>query len=168
MSTSSVAAPYLDGALVALVADLVAGATQRARLLVVLLPRAASVQPQQALVALVDAAEASRAAVSADVAEAASGVDLEVIEEAASEEDLAEAVEEVVVVVVAVGVSATNQTATDPQMAHLPGLEVHEAEALAAIVEAGVASVAIAEVIDSTIDAVVVAAATIEDPSTLR
>jgi len=67
---------------------------------------------------------------------------------------------------VAVEVSVINQTATDLQMVHLPDLEVHEAEALAAIVEVGVVSVVSAEVNDSMTDAVVVAA-TIEDLAAL-
>ncbi|KAA8618841.1 u1 small nuclear ribonucleoprotein [Pyrenophora tritici-repentis] len=64
------------------------------------------------------------------------GVDLGVTEEA-SEEDMAEEVEEVVALAVAVEVSATNQAATvDPQMVHLPDLEAREAEVSVAIVEA--------------------------------
>jgi len=174
LSTSSAAALYLDGALVALVAVSVVEATLRAHPLVVPLPPAALELLQLAPVVLVDAAEASRAAVSVDVAEAASGVDSEVIEEAASEEDLAGAVEEeVVATAVAVEVSVTNQTVTGPQMVHLPGLEAHEAEALAATVEVGVVSVVSAEVNDSMTDAVAVAvvvvvvAAMIEDLAAL-
>ena len=170
LSTSSAAALYLDGALVALVAVSVVEATLRAHPLVVPLPPAALELLQLAPVVLVDAAEASRAAVSVDVAEAASGVDSEVIEEAASEEDLAGAVEEeVVATAVAVEVSVTNQTVTGPQMVHLPGLEAHEAEALAATVEVGVVSVVSAEVNDSMTDAVVVVvvAAMIEDLAAL-
>jgi hypothetical protein len=162
---SSAAAQSLDGAHVASVAVSVDEATPRARLLVDQVAVAANSEDLQlALVASELVAEASVVAlVVAVVAVAALVVDSGVIEEVSEEDSVAEAADEVTLVVV-VEVSATDLLMA-PQL--VPA--VHEVVALAAIEEAEVGSEVTVVVEDDTRTdaAAVVVVVTTEDPAAL-
>jgi hypothetical protein len=157
---SSAAAQSLDGARVASVAVSVDEATPRARLLVDQVAVVANSEDLQlALVASELVAEASVVAV---VAVAALVVDSGVIEEVSEEDSVAEAADEVTLVVV------VEVSATVPLMAPQLVPAVHEVVALAAIEEAEVGSEVTAVVEDDTrTDAVVVVVVTTEDPAAL-